>query len=61
MEDLHMQATSSSTKQNLAALSELAGVLQALQKNYNRRMVLENFFVGLSAHDASPRDLRRHV
>jgi DNA polymerase III subunit delta' len=52
VESLRKQAFSGRAEQTLAVLSELSRVVDALQKNYNRRMVLENFFVRLLRRDA---------
>lgn len=53
MESLRKQAGSGRAEQTLVVLSELRRVVDALQKNYNRRMVLENFFVRLLRRDLS--------
>lgn len=47
MENLQRQASSGSREETLRRLSELGAVLEALQKTYNRRMILENLFVRL--------------
>ncbi|HWP58746.1 MAG TPA: DNA polymerase III subunit delta' [Candidatus Acidoferrales bacterium] len=44
---LQRQAASASAEQLLEMLAELAFVREALKKTYNRRMILENFFVKL--------------
>jgi len=57
LENLQKQAFSGSREETLRRLSELGSVLEALQKTYNRRMILENLFVKLvgwrHAHAAS--------
>ena len=47
LENLQRQALSGEREETLRRLSELASVLEALQKTYNRRMILENLFVTL--------------
>ena len=53
MESPRKHAGSGRAEQTLAVLSELRRVVDALQKNYNRRMVLENFFISLVCRNLS--------
>jgi hypothetical protein len=54
VENLQKAASSLSKEHVLGVLSELSSVGEALQKNYNRRMVLENFFLNVSAPGRLP-------
>jgi hypothetical protein len=47
MENLQHQASANGRDQTLRCLLELASALDALQRTYNRRMILDNLFVKL--------------